>query len=130
MSEPDQEPRRTGRRKVGVDASCHDGDGPPIPIAITDLSEGGCKLEGATGLQPDQEVIVRPQGLDALAGRVRWSHDKAAGIEFASRLHPAVVDHVSGEGAVEGLPPIARRRGSGLTDNFGRPLPALGAQRR
>lgn len=131
VTEPGQKPRRSRRRKAGVNASCESGDGRTIGVAVTDISEDGCRLESRSeAFAPDQDIVVRPQGLEALAGRVRWTHDKAAGVEFASKLHPALVEHASGEAALEGLPPMGRPRGSGLTDNFGRPLPALGSARR
>jgi len=123
-------PRRHRRRQTGVDASCSDRDGRATGVAVTDLSEAGCRLELEDGaVAPDEVVVVRPQGLEGVAGRVRWSHEKAAGVEFASALHPAVVDHLTGDDDLEGVPQ-APRPNSGFTDNFGRPLPTLGGMRR
>ena len=124
-------PRRYGRRRLRVDASLRDGSGAAHSGALTDLSQAGCRMEVEDAeLDDDQMVVVRPGALDGVSGRVRWTRGNAAGVEFTDPLHPAVVDHVSGERELEGHAPPPRREKSGFTDNFGRPLPTLGNTRR
>jgi len=123
-------PRRHRRRRLGIDASCHDGDGRLVEAELTDLSEAGCRIDfDDAAVDPGEAVVVRPQGIEALSGRVKWTHEKTAGVEFASALHPAVVDHYAGDGDLEGTPKPPRIP-SGFTDNFGRQLPTLGTKRR
>ena len=124
-------PRRHGRRRLRVDASVRDGSGAARVGALTDLSQAGCRMEvDDAALDEDQLVIVRPGALGGVSGRVRWTRGNAAGVEFVDPLHPAVVDHVSGERELEGhAPPPPRRQKSGFTDHFGRPLPTLGNRR-
>lgn len=127
----EQDPRRRRRRDAGVGATLRRADGTPLAASVTDLSETGCRIEteeGAVAL--DDTVIVRPQGIAALAGRVCWTHEKTAGIEFASALHPALVDHLTGDDPLEGTPMPERTNTSGFSDHFGRPLPTLGSKRR
>lgn len=127
----DLDPRQRRRRDAGVDATVRREDGTPLAASVTDLSETGCRIEAAAGtVAIDDAVVVRPQGMEAFAGRVCWTHEKTAGIEFASRLHPAIVDHIAGDEPLEGAPPLRRTPRSGLTDNFGRALPTLGSSRR
>ncbi|MCA1661445.1 MAG: PilZ domain-containing protein [Novosphingobium sp.] len=124
--------RRHGRRRVQVDATLRNGSGVARGAELTDLSEAGCRMElGEGAVEPDEVLVVRPGGLGGLTGRVRWTRGNAAGVEFADPLHPAVVDHVSGERELEGQAPRPPRpANSGFTDNFGRPLPSLGNPRR
>jgi hypothetical protein len=124
-------PRRHGRRRLRVDASLRDGSGATLSGALTDLSQAGCRMEvDDAELDDDQMVIVRPGALGGVSGRVRWTRGNAAGVEFTDPLHPAMVDHVSGERELEGhAPPPRRHEKSGFTDNFGRPLPTLGNRR-
>ena len=123
--------RRHSRRKLRIDASLRDASDAARAGAITDLSQTGCRMEiGDAALEPDELVIVRPGALGGVSGRVRWQRGNAAGVEFADPLHPAVVDHVSGERELEGHAPSPPRQDrSGFTDHFGRPLPTLGNRR-
>lgn len=132
METREQRPRRHGRRRLRVDASLRDGNGAARAGALTDLSQTGCRMEvDDAELDDDQLVIVRPGALGGVSGRVRWTRGNAAGVEFTDPLHPAMVDHVSGERELEGhAPPPSRQEKSGFTDNFGRPLPTLGGRRR
>lgn len=131
MENGKHKPRRHGRRKVQVDASLRDGSGTARSAELTDLSEAGCRMElDAGAVAKDQFLVVRPGALAGVAGRVRWTRGNAAGVEFADPLHPAVVDHVSGERELAGTaPPPRRPANSGFTDHFGRPLPSLGNKR-
>lgn len=131
MKETETDPRQRRRRDAELGATVRSDEGTPLLGEVTDLSETGCRIETAAGaVAAGDPVIVRPLGMEALAGRVRWTHEKSAGIEFASALHPAVVDHLSGDEPLEGAPPVGRPANSGFSDNFGRPLPTLGRKRR
>lgn len=126
----DFDPRQGRRRDAAVDATCRGPDGQPLAAEITDVSAKGCRIAAEDGPVAGDAVVVRPLGMEALAGRVRWSHEKEVGVEFASALHPAVVDHLAGDDDLEGAPAVRRPSNGDFTDNFGRPLPALGSQRR
>ena len=113
-------------------ASCRTGSGAAREAELSELSEAGCRVRVESGarLDPEQRVVVRPETLDAISGVVRWSDGADAGIAFDGRLHPAIVDHVAGQGEVLGCAPAPRRAGSAFTDRFGRALPSLGGSRR
>lgn len=125
------QPRRHGRRKVLIDASLRDASGAARDAELTDLSEAGCRMElDGDAATEDQFLVVRPGAIEGIAGRVRWTRGNAAGVEFGDPLHPAVVEHVSGERELTGAaPPPRRPANSGFTDHFGRPLPSLGNKR-
>lgn len=66
------------------------------PVIIANLSCRDCRLmDRAMDLLPGQRVFVRPTGLEALAGIVRWSNQHEAGLEFERALHPAVAAHLA-----------------------------------
>jgi hypothetical protein len=124
-------PRGHRRRPLAVAASLRTGSGHAREAELSDLSEAGCKLRlDAAPLDPEQRVVIRPGQIEGLSGVVRWSDGASAGIAFDGQLHPAIVDHLAGEGEVLGCPPAPRRAGSTFTDRFGRALPTLGGSRR
>ena len=127
----DAKPRDHRRRRVAIPASLRTGSGRASEAQLSDLSEAGCKLQvDAQSLAPEQRVVVRPDRLEGGSGVVRWSDGVTAGIAFDGKLHPAVVDHIAGEGELLGHPPAPRRALSTFTDRFGRALPTLGGSRR
>ena len=131
MTSKSIERRKTGRRRVTLDAACRDVGGVAGEVEVTNLSEGGCRIRtrGAR-LHPNQVVTVRPHSLESVAGVVRWSADGVAGVEFSGELYPAVVDHLAARNPAKLGPERAPSAGDGFTDVFGRPLPRLGDRRR
>ena len=54
---------------------------------IRDISQSGVKLETKAALTVNRDVVVIPDGLDPIAGVVRWRDDERAGIVF-NRIIP------------------------------------------
>lgn len=126
----DMTARRHRRRRVRVAASYRTGSGHARPAELTDLSEAGCRLRVDPGsIAPNQHVLVRPASLEGVTGVVRWSEGETAGVAFDGEVHPAIVDHIAGDGEVLGCPPAPREPDPGFTDRFGRALPTLGGRR-
>ena len=63
---------------------------------LIDISEGGCKLKASTGFaNPGDRVTLRVNGINTPLGKVVWSDGKLAGIAFESKMHIAILDHLS-----------------------------------
>ncbi|MGE0179564.1 MAG: PilZ domain-containing protein, partial [Sphingomonas sp.] len=54
---------------------------------IRDISQSGTKIETKAALAVNGDVVVTPDGLDPIAGVVRWRDDERAGIVF-NRIIP------------------------------------------
>ena len=62
-------------------------DGAASSARIRDISQCGVKLETKAALTVNGDVVVIPDGLDPIAGVVRWRDDERAGIVF-NRIIP------------------------------------------
>jgi hypothetical protein len=90
--------RRYVRYQVQVGAGLSANIRPSSPVAVTDLSCGGCGLETELLLNLDDRVWLKLPGFEAWPCKVVWAEDGRAGLSFDHRLHPAVVDHVAALG--------------------------------
>jgi hypothetical protein len=87
--------RRSERLRMVLPARCRSRSGFVDRGTISNLSEGGCRFESfALTLHEGDLVVIRPEGLEGLCGRVRWTSHHSAGIEFAARLYVPVLDHL------------------------------------
>jgi hypothetical protein len=55
-------------------------------VTIRDMAQGGVKIESPFALEPEERVVIVPDGLRPLAGIVRWSNGPVAGIAFSQEL--------------------------------------------
>lgn len=62
-------------------------DGVASPARILDISQSGVKLETKAPLAVNRDVVLTPDGMDPIAGVVRWRDDEKAGIVF-NRIIP------------------------------------------
>ena len=62
-------------------------DGVASPARIRDISQSGVKLETKAALTVNGDVVVTPDGLDPIAGVVRWRDEERIGIAF-NRIIP------------------------------------------
>jgi len=62
---------------------------------ISDVSAEGCCLH-VRGIyfRVGTRVILRPEGMEALSGVVRWVSRDLAGVEFDRAIYGPVVDHL------------------------------------
>ena len=87
--------RRNRRLGLAMPARCRMLSGFTEDVVIRDISEGGCRAAGAVlRLRAGDRVLLRPPGMEGLAGIVRWFDRGEAGIEFERPLHVAVVEHL------------------------------------
>lgn len=91
----DCEERRTRRLALALPARCRMLSGFTEDVVLRDLSEGGCRITSRVlNLREGDRVLLRPPGLESLAGVVRWCTNHEAGVEFERALHVAVVEHL------------------------------------
>lgn len=70
------------------------GSGLRVKAEVVDLSVEGCRFL-SWDYQVGDDVLVALAHLAPVSGRVRWVKEGAVGVEFAARLHPSVVKHLS-----------------------------------
>jgi len=91
----DSEERASRRLALAMPARCRMLSGFTEDVVIRDVSQGGCRIAShVLRLRAGERVLLRPPGMESLAGVVRWCEDHEAGIEFERSLHVAVVEHL------------------------------------
>ena len=99
--------RQDVRLPVVLPAKCRTRSGFRDQGVISDLSTLGCRYEShSLVLHQDDLVVIRPEGMEGLCGRVVWTKRRSAGIVFDVPLHAAVLGHLARMHA-EFLPPSA-----------------------
>jgi hypothetical protein len=70
--------------------------GPPgrdtYDVDVQDLSTDGCKVSLAEPPSVGDPMLVKFDGLEAIAAKVAWVEAKMAGLQFDRAVHPAVLD--------------------------------------
>ncbi|HEX8527678.1 PilZ domain-containing protein [Allosphingosinicella sp.] len=84
--------RRHARHSVQIGAGLDANVRPSSPIAVIDLSTGGCGIETDIQLEPQTRVWLKLPGLESWPCRVAWSDGTRAGLAFDRPLHEAVVN--------------------------------------
>lgn len=67
----------------------------PFEAVISDITTHGCSIS-STGLRhgTGTKIYVRPEGLEAILGTIRWAIGRKFGVEFDAPLYPPVADHL------------------------------------
>lgn len=89
--------RRSQRRPVVMDVQCRTHSGLRDRGEIWDVSAEGCclRLRGLY-VRVGARLMLRPEGLEALTGLVRWVEGDLVGIEFERVMYAPVIDHLVG----------------------------------
>lgn len=89
-------PRRANRRSVQMTAQCRTTSGLRDVGQISDISAQGCCIRTrAVMFRVGSHVVIRPEGMEALGGTVRWVAGDYAGLEFDRPIYSAVLDHLA-----------------------------------
>ena len=86
------ERRQFGRTPTGSQVLVRRIGGFNFNVALKDISARGCRLEMLEPAQVGERVIARLPQLEPLGSQVKWTKGAISGVEFASRIHPAVFD--------------------------------------
>lgn len=65
-------------------------------VALRDMSAHGCQIELIEACEVGDAIIARFPQLEPLGSRVCWTRGTTTGIEFQTKIHPAVFDHLLG----------------------------------
>lgn len=65
-------------------------------VALRDVSAHGCQVELIEACEVGDAIITRFPQLEPLGSCVRWTQGTTTGIEFQTKIHPAVFDHLLG----------------------------------
>lgn len=65
-------------------------------VALRDVSAHGCQVELIEACDVGDAIIARFPQLEPLGSRVCWTRGTTTGIEFQTKIHPAVFDHLLG----------------------------------
>lgn len=89
-------PRNSKRHPLALAVQCRTQSGMRDTGEISDLSAQGCCLR-LRGLhfRVGTRLILRPEGLEAFSGAVRWLRGDLAGIEFDRPLYTPVVEYLA-----------------------------------
>lgn len=88
-------PRRVERRSVALPVQCRTTSGMRDTGEISDISTRGCCIRtDRVLLRVGSRVVIRPEGMEALGGTVRWISGDCAGLEFDRPIYAPVVDHL------------------------------------
>lgn len=65
-------------------------------VALRDVSAHGCQVELVEACDVGDAIIARFPQLEPLGSRVCWTRGTTTGIEFQTKIHPAVFNHLLG----------------------------------
>ncbi|MFL6720672.1 MAG: PilZ domain-containing protein [Sphingomonas sp.] len=91
-SEPGSERRVCGRRSVESEFLVRRTGGFNCQSRLRDISTHGCGAELTAVCDTGDHVVTRFPDLEPLGARVCWTDGVTAGLQFVSRIHPAVLD--------------------------------------
>ncbi|NBC35476.1 PilZ domain-containing protein [Novosphingobium sp. FSY-8] len=84
------------RLPVHLMARCRTAAGMRDAAVLTDISTQGCGLRlHSLHVTRGMRVLIRPDGLEAIPGVVRWIAGEQVGVEFDAPLYGPVVDFLA-----------------------------------
>ncbi len=87
--------REKPRKIISVPGKIRTGRGVPHHVAITDLSEGGCRvIELGSWIKEGSNVSIRVGRLDPIYATVRWVKKGELGLEFQQPLYGPVFENI------------------------------------
>jgi hypothetical protein len=91
---PSAEHRLVPRLPVSAEAALRRQGESAIAVSLTDISTHGFRVEAAAAYRTGRNVWLKLPGIEALFARVVWSDGSRFGCQFATPLHPSVVDRL------------------------------------
>jgi hypothetical protein len=68
---------------VDLAAFVHRGEGPPLSVMVTDLTEQGCRITAGETLLIGEQIRLEIPRLGYLNAQIRWSFEGQAGARFS-----------------------------------------------
>lgn len=91
---PGADGRRAERRVVNLAASLREPGAAVADVEVMNLSADGFMASSSLPLETGQHVYLKLPGMEAQKCLVMWIDGDKAGFQFASPLHPAVLDQL------------------------------------
>lgn len=90
------EERRTDRHDISAQGKFRAGMGLALSVNVSDLNANGCKLTGIPhNIATGDRISLRIGSIGPIEALVRWvERSQAAGLEFETPLHDAILSHV------------------------------------
>jgi hypothetical protein len=95
-SNVDHERRSLSRVAMGGEVIVRRIGGFNFEVALRDMTAHGCQVELVEACEVGDAIITRFPQLEPLGSRVCWTRGTTTGIEFQTKIHPAVFDHLLG----------------------------------
>ena len=89
------EQRQSRRRLVNFAAALSEEGASSAPVRVSDVSEGGCRLQSDQPVEQGTELWLKLPGLEARRVRVVWSEGHMLGCEFETPLYPGEIETLS-----------------------------------
>ena len=87
--------RREYRFDVEIQGRYRTGSGVARDVVVNDLSTSGCKFfDRFSNITIGTALSIKVGSIGPLSARVRWIEGQTVGVEFESRLHQSVLDHM------------------------------------
>jgi len=94
------QPRKVDRLRVSIAARARTMGGMRDEAWLCDISTHGCRIVTKTlYLSVGMRVTIKPEGMEAFSGMVRWLGADGAGVEFDNPLYGPVVEHLCAQHA-------------------------------
>ncbi len=92
---PRDEKRLRPRKALFLNAKVRLGSRESFEAVVSDITTHGCSIATTSQIHDaGTRVFVRPEGLEAILGTVRWVIGGKFGVEFDAPLYAPVVDHL------------------------------------
>jgi hypothetical protein len=89
------EGRREDRFDVDLQGRYRTGSGIARDVVVSDLSTRGCKFfDKHCNIDVGAAISIKVGSIGPLTARVRWVTGQTVGVEFDSKLHESVLDHM------------------------------------
>lgn len=85
-------PRAAERLNLVAEISLRRPGRPSFQVRVCDISTHGCRCEFVDRPAEGEQVLVKFEGLEALAASTRWVDPPLTGVKFDRPIHPAVFD--------------------------------------
>lgn len=97
----DRNNRQSERKSISLGARCRTMSGLRDEGQLSDLSTHGCCLTTKSMyLTIGARVMIKPDGLEAITGVIRWLSGNRAGVQFDTPLYGPVFEHLSNQHAI------------------------------
>ena len=86
------EQRQSRRRIVNFAGALSEEGSTTVPVSVSDISEGGCKLFCEQPVDQSSDLWLKLPGLEARRVRIVWANEQSFGCEFDTALYSGEIE--------------------------------------